>query len=437
MPLHRARCTTTLTALMLLMMLVMPTAQTTAKLVLLVLVVTGLIWARLQQDNPFHLHVRVAQLGGLYALLGAGFMLLGAFHGGPGALAVSTTYVLWPLVFTLLTSTLYEEEQLNSVTRVFWISSVLIAIYIALFTLSVAGFLPSSWVPPIYTETQSGLAANEGYIEISVRQLASLLFLGPYFLALYIAWPSTHRPPVSRNAVLLILSICVMVSAFGGRRALLVALGAAFFISWALSTWLPRQQREVSKRRASALAMYIVILLAALAAGFSHYFEFNTQAYIAYIATGIDFDSDPSASARRVQLIALLNAWSEQPIFGLGHGTSVHGFLRSDTHPWSYELSYVALLFHTGLIGLLCYTAGIIWIVIHGIRIIRSGGTMSAHMLASLTGMLSFLLGNATNPYLEKFDFMFVIFYPLAIINFKLLNPAPHRITHAVATPTT
>jgi O-antigen ligase len=418
---------------MLTMMLVMPTAQSAVKFVLLVLILTSLIWARLQQVNHFHLHVQVAKLGALYALLGSGFMLLGASHGGSGALAVSTTYVLWPLVFTLLTSTLHEERQLDSVTRVFWISSVLIAAYIALFTLSMAGFIPSSWAPPIYTEAQSGLAANEGYIEISVRQLASLLFLGPYFLAFYIVWPQDHRPPVGRNAVLIILSICVMISAFGGRRALLVALGAAFFIALALSTQLPRSQRQVARHKAGSLSLYVTALLLALAAGFAHYFQFDSHAYINFLVTGIDFDSDQSASARRVQLIELLNAWSEHPLLGLGHGTSVHGFLRSNTHPWSYELSYIALLFHTGIIGLFFYLAGIAWIVMHGIRIIRLGGTISAHMLASLTGMLSFLLGNATNPYLEKFDFMFVIFYPLAIINFKLLNPAPQRIAHKMA----
>jgi hypothetical protein len=32
------------------------------------------------------------------------------------------------------------------------------------------------------------------------------------------------------------------------------------------------------------------------------------------------------------------------------------------------------------------------------------------------------LIGNATNPYLEKFDYIWVIFLPVALINFWLLG---------------
>jgi hypothetical protein len=33
-----------------------------------------------------------------------------------------------------------------------------------------------------------------------------------------------------------------------------------------------------------------------------------------------------------------------------------------------------------------------------------------------------YLIGNATNPYLEKFDYIWVIFLPVALINFWLLG---------------
>lgn len=43
-------------------------------------------------------------------------------------------------------------------------------------------------------------------------------------------------------------------------------------------------------------------------------------------------------------------------------------------------------------------------------------------MLAVLTGVSGLLIANATNPYLAKFDFMWVLFLPLAIINRHLLE---------------
>jgi hypothetical protein len=43
-------------------------------------------------------------------------------------------------------------------------------------------------------------------------------------------------------------------------------------------------------------------------------------------------------------------------------------------------------------------------------------------MLPVLAGMTCFLIANATNPYLGKFDCLWVIFLPIALINYGLLN---------------
>ena len=57
-----------------------------------------------------------------------------------------------------------------------------------------------------------------------------------------------------------------------------------------------------------------------------------------------------------------------------------------------------------------------------GIRVLRSGGFLSLLMLASLTGMASMLIAGATNPYLDNFDGMWAIFFPLAVINLSMVN---------------
>jgi hypothetical protein len=43
-------------------------------------------------------------------------------------------------------------------------------------------------------------------------------------------------------------------------------------------------------------------------------------------------------------------------------------------------------------------------------------------MVATLTGMTTFLIANATNPYLEKFDCLWTVFLPLAVVNVSLLK---------------
>jgi hypothetical protein len=95
------------------------------------------------------------------------------------------------------------------------------------------------------------------------------------------------------------------------------------------------------------------------------------------------------------------------------------------TQPWSYELSYIALLYHTGLCGLGLYAAGVVWIFFTGWRIIRSGHPLAQRLIPVLVGTACFLIANATNPYLEKYDYMWVIFLPLAYVNLWLLRERP------------
>ncbi len=91
-------------------------------------------------------------------------------------------------------------------------------------------------------------------------------------------------------------------------------------------------------------------------------------------------------------------------------------------HPWAYELTYVALLFQTGVIGFFFYSVGVIWIFVMGLRMAASSHRLADQMLAVLVGLACFLVANATNPYLAKYDLMWVIFLPVAMINHYMLS---------------
>jgi hypothetical protein len=146
-----------------------------------------------------------------------------------------------------------------------------------------------------------------------------------------------------------------------------------------------------------------------------------------------------SATARSNQLVALMTEWGNAPLLGAGHGASAAGSVRSVEMPWAYELSYAALLFHTGLVGFVAYSSAVVWIYAEGVGVIVDGGPRASYMLAVLVGLTCFLVGNATNPYLEKYDLMWVIFLPIALINHRRLErelPSPRALAPpAVAVP--
>ena len=80
----------------------------------------------------------------------------------------------------------------------------------------------------------------------------------------------------------------------------------------------------------------------------------------------------------------------------------------------------MALLFQTGIVGFTAYAAGIVWIFYRGIMLIREGGQLGGMMIPMLVGCTAFLIANATNPYLARFDGLWTLFLPLAVINYRL-----------------
>jgi hypothetical protein len=75
----------------------------------------------------------------------------------------------------------------------------------------------------------------------------------------------------------------------------------------------------------------------------------------------------------------------------------------------------------------LLYLAGVIWIFWQAIGVMRRS-PLSASLRPVVVGSICFLLANATNPYLAKFDYLWTIFLPLAYVNFWRLKTAERLI---------
>lgn len=102
--------------------------------------------------------------------------------------------------------------------------------------------------------------------------------------------------------------------------------------------------------------------------------------------------SDQSADERIEQIQPLLDAWLSAPVLGHGLGSAAPGSERSDVSPFLYELTYLALLMKTGIVGLsmLLALAAALWLR-------QRVGAQPAHVHASI---VAFLLASGTNPYL-------------------------------------
>ena len=143
----------------------------------------------------------------------------------------------------------------------------------------------------------------------------------------------------------------------------------------------------------------------------------NTDMLYESILSIIQFNSDPSNNERLLQLYALYDGFSESPLIGAGAG-AVASYIRSYEHPWAYELYYVSLLFQYGIIGFMFYLAGVIYLIASMIKKMcySQYNVYNVYYVSILSGMVSFLIATFTNPYLAKFDYMWVIFLPASIV---------------------
>jgi hypothetical protein len=264
-----------------------------------------------------------------------------------------------------------------------------------------------------------------GFIQFSLNNLASMLFLVPYLMAVVVLSPRG----TSRARQILLWSALILGFAAVGlslRRGIMlsVALGPLFIAL--LVAFLPRPERAHAAQSLAVLVAILVVLtvIAALVAHFRY--GWTPDNMFTFIKAGFDFQTshEPGAVARSQQFKSLIDAWTGSPIIGSGVGAAGASYVRDPSQPWAYELSYVALLYQTGVLGLALYASGMGWIFWTAIRMIRSGHPLGLQVFPVLVGTMAFLVGNATNPYLAKFDYLWVIFLPVAYINLWLLGIA-------------
>jgi len=401
------------------MMMFVPTKYQMVKAVLLGITLVFIFGNILINKGKIRLHSTILLWILFYIILGLCWILLGVINTTPGALRVSTIYVLWPLLFTVLISGVSTEKMLSNIIRVLTISLFIIGFYDLSYMLYAYGWLPKFLYIPI--DQGQAVGFYSGYVEFRLYNISSLLFLVPFFIAALLVWSDNLDMPISRKWIWISVVLGMLLVFLSGRRALLGVVAISPFITLIFKYFLPRKNSKLNRKKLIQTFVGIIFILFGIYICLHFFYGFNFQSLTKMFLEGFDLQYSGGAIARKTQFFALLEGWSKNPFFGAGHGAGV-SYLRSTKQPWSYELYYVALLYQTGLIGFLAYSSGIIWMFWKGIYIIRSGHYLGVQILPVLVGTACFLIGNATNPYLGKFDYMWVIFLPLAFINLWLLK---------------
>ena len=400
------------------MMLFVPTVYQPIKAVLLILIIGSIIIKALYDWHPF-LYIAILYWTIFFVLVGALFILYGFINETPGAFRVGTVYILWPIVFTILICGINSEKIIDRLFHVMLVAIFAISLYGLSYILNSSGWLPDYLFFNVFPGEYQSISLTKGYVETSLRSLSSLIFLIPLIIAALLTWPNNFKLPIHRFWLWLSL-VFGIAFVLSGRRVLLLVVIISPFITLFFRTFLPKSHKTVNRRLLYKFFAVITFFLVAIFIYLQTLYNFDFQVFVDKFLDGFRFYTDKGASLRRIQFYALINGWLESPLFGKGLG-AVANIIRSQKYPWSYELYYISILFQTGLFGFFAYVSGILWIYWIGIKMICSGNKLGYYILPVLVGLTSFLIASGTNPYIGKFDYIWVLFLPLAIINYWIL----------------
>ena len=365
------------------------------------------------------------------------FALVGLLAGpaNPGFLGGFLVFVAAPLLWWMAAAAMDERTMRAAFTTVA-VVTVFVGGLIAVYAAGNTGVLPQ--LVPSWLLDQNGAGFGGGhYTEVRLYGLSTLVAAGPLWIASLFVGRDALLPP---HWLRLLAAIAATAGTLtGGRRALALVLVLAPFIAWAIRSILQRRQRgegATVQGRVLVLAMgglAVVGFLPGLLSG--SVIGAAWQSLASYV-TGAAFPGGNAADdrLRTYQAGRLLQEWSNAPIFGHGFGATIDGFARDWAEPWRWELQYHALLFQTGVVGMLIIVIGALLTLNAVIRAARVRPDLVPSLVVACTGAAGMLIGNATNPYLQAPGHVWSIFLPVAVANVIFLNAERRQAVEAPVT---
>jgi len=382
----------------------MPTVLKPLK-ILLITVCLVLSLAYLANNRSVKISTFAFWISLFYVLTGLAWAVYGQLKGNPGAIPTMTVMVAYPLLLPLLAFS-YKEEDAPGLHSLFLNSAILLAVF-DIFFIMTSIVSPDNPLALLMRELHQDTVVidnAETYFKFTMPNIASAIFLLPY--AVISAFSGMPRKRLAIMASIL-LSVVLILS---GRRAGFIAPLLAII---SLPVIFARKPKIPTAKSLIKILLYCLVFLLIAVIGFSIYY--GSEYYFKSIESILNFSSNASNLERAAQFYALVEGIDASPLFGHGAGAAA-SYTRSETQAWAYELSYLAFIFQYGLCGFVIYAAGICMLSYTLIFAIHRKGLRSFEF-CYLAGFISFMIANATNPYLAKFDYMWVIFIPVAILN--------------------
>ena len=327
--------------------------------------------------------------------------VMGVIESSPGAFNSLTIYILWPIVFYILFWSLNSKDlcALKNTICFSYICSL------SLFILFIIDkfYMKIPYIDILLINFDFRFNANGNHLEYYMPSLPSFLITFVYFLySTFIPSKVSKNTSIS-NALILISSFALLI--ISGRSAIYIALVINFFIL--ISIFIVQKRYKVLFTTFTLIVLFTYINLELV----NNLFQF--------VSSSFDFSNVNNSSSHRryVQFFQLTDAMFNNPFFGLGLGSSVDEFFIQRSEPWAYELSYLSILMQFGIFGFILISLPVVYIFF---LFIQNRKSFFFHeSLPFLMCIFSLLIITISNPYIFKFDYLWLIFIALFIFKNK------------------
>lgn len=332
------------------------------------------------------------------------YILYGVVQSNPGVYAYIPTYLLWPVLFTIL-SGCFNFEDLKSLLKI---------IYVSLNIIIFCGIIAFLKFNLAFDYNGSLLlfdaCVRPGFPLIGISSPLITCFIFWFFFYFTLIFVNERRPSFSNYLLIFAGVIFIVITT---RRILYLSFPLSLAIILCLVKFLNNSAKRKILNRVKVIVGCIGLLLTISVIWLVSVGLVNENTFMDFL----EQTSEKSDAERSDQMVALITEWTDHPIFGVGTGVNA-SVSRSET-PGMYEMTYVAKLFETGLIGLTIYVG--LWGVLFywTYKCLRRDVIKPQYIIATLVSMSIFMFSNATNPYLLAFDYIWYMYVPFVIINIE------------------
>lgn len=358
-----------------------------------------------------------------YLLFNIIYLAYSYFSGNSSVLSLISIRVIEPVIFLVLLS-LISFEDYSFIKRILFFITLFVFIYSIISFLSVNNLIPINYAYLPFVKIDFGGVLPFGLRKATSENNQWFYYLIPCCVATCINEEESVQV-LNKKLKIINLFLAVIVTIITLKTALIIVFITSIFLSLVLNCI----KRKISKVQAKRYIVCIVLLICFMTLLFVpmiRSFLLDTLLEKVRISLGLGEVQanqygvvDSGADIRIQQISDLLSAWKERPLFGWGDGSNSHNVIRSNTTGF-YEMVYFAKLMQRGIVGAIIYICLFSSIYFRMLKIFKDNTCLSSDSYVVIISFSCMLIANATNPYIEAFDKLVIIFIPILLI--KLYN---------------